>query len=73
MRINVNLDNSLQLAAKQKAQSMGLNLSAYIRFLLASETKSFRDNIDRMVINAEKQGYEPFSMETLENDIKHAK
>ena len=73
MRINVNLDNSLQLAAKQKAQSMGLNLSAYIRFLLARETKSFRDNIDQMVINAERQGYEPFSMEVLESDIKRAK
>lgn len=73
MRINVNLDNSLQLAAKQKAQSMGLNLSAYIRFLLARETKSFRDNIDQMVMNAERQGYEPFNMEALESDIKHAK
>ena len=52
---------------------MGLNLSAYIRFLLARETKSFRDNIDQMVMNAERQGYEPFNMEALESDIKHAK
>ncbi|WP_119343728.1 hypothetical protein [Facilibium subflavum] len=72
MRINVNIDDDLKLYAEQKAHSMGLSLSAFVRFLIAKETEDFRDKVDKMVLEAEAGGYEPFSMKALGKDIKNA-
>ncbi|WP_203368846.1 CopG family transcriptional regulator [Cysteiniphilum marinum] len=73
MRINVNIDDGLKLYAEQKAQSMGLSLSAFVRFLLARETEDLRKKVDRIVMKAEEEGYEPFSLDELRRDISNAK
>ncbi|MCF6806839.1 CopG family transcriptional regulator [Thiotrichales bacterium 19S9-12] len=73
MRINVNIDDTLKLYAEQKAKSMGLSLSAFVRFLLARETESMRKKVDKVVMKAEAEGYEDFSLDDLKKDIKHAK
>ncbi len=72
MRINVNLDDNLKFLAEHKAKSMGLSLSSFVRLLLSRETEDFRDKVDRIVMQAEKEGYEPFSMEELKKDIENA-
>lgn len=70
MRINVNIDDNLKLLAEQKAKSLGLTLSAFIRFLLSRETKDFKDKVDRLVIKTEAQGYEtPESWENFKEAL----
>ena len=73
IHINLTIDDNLQSFPRQKAQSMGLNLSSYIRMLLSRDTEEFRFKIDAMYIRAEANGYEPFSMKALEKDIQNAK
>ena len=73
MRINVNIDDGLKSLAEQKAHSMGLSLSAFVRFLLARETENFRSKVDSLVAKAEREGYEDFSIECVKKDLAHAK
>ena len=54
MRMSLNIEDDLRSFAKQKAISMGLNLSSYIRFLLSKDTEEFRNKIDEIATKAEQ-------------------
>ena len=58
MRININIDDHLKLLSEQKAKSMGLTLSSLVRLLLSKETQDFREKVDQLVIDTEKEGYD---------------
>lgn len=77
MRMNLLIDENLRDAAKHKAISMGLNLSSYIRFLLSKDTEEFRNKIDAIAVEAEKDkggtmSYQDFITE-LDGYIANAK
>lgn len=77
MKISLNISDDLRSHAEHKAISMGLNLSGYIRSVISEDIRKFREKIDRIAIEAEKDegeimSYDEFIAE-LDGYIANAK
>lgn len=57
MRININLSDELKYQSEQKAKSLGVSLSAFIRLLLTKETGNM-SAVDQRLLEIEKEGFE---------------
>jgi len=56
MRINITLSDELKYQSEQKAKSLGVSLSAFIRLLLTKETGQMSD-LDQRLLKIEKSGF----------------
>ncbi len=54
MKISLNISDDLRNQAEHKAISMGLNLSGYIRSVVSEDIRKFREKIDFIAMEAEK-------------------
>jgi len=72
MRLNITITDDLKYQSEQRAKALGISLSAFIRLLLLRETGRM-SKIDQKLLEIEKEGFEPFSMDDLRDDIDDAK
>lgn len=71
-RLNITINEELQMQATDHAKKLGLSLSAFIRLLLIREM-STKNPIEKRLHEIEKGGFEPFDMGSLRQDIDNAK
>lgn len=69
MRININLSDELKFESEQKAKSLGVSLSAYIRLLLTRETGQM-SKVDRRLLEIEKEGFEQVDYQDFKADLE---
>ena len=68
MRINITLTDELKYQSEQKAKSLGVSLSAFIRLLLTKETGQMSE-LDQRLITIEKSGFEKVDYESFKADL----
>jgi antitoxin component of RelBE/YafQ-DinJ toxin-antitoxin module len=68
MRININLSDELKFESEQKAKSLGVSLSAYIRLLLTRESGQM-SKVDRSLLEIEKEGFEQVDYQDFKTDL----
>ncbi len=69
MRININLSDELKFQSEQKAKSLGVSLSAFIRLLLTKETREMTD-LDKKLLNIESSGFEKVDYQEFKSDLQ---
>jgi len=69
MRININLSDELKYQSEQKAKSLGVSLSAFIRLLLTKETGQM-NKLDQQLIKIERSGFEKVDYQNFKNDLQ---
>ena len=69
MRININLSDELKLQSEQKAKSLGVSLSAFIRLLLTKETGNM-STLDQRLLEIEKQGFEKVDAQEFQSELQ---
>ncbi|MFK5949202.1 MAG: hypothetical protein QM500_10595 [Methylococcales bacterium] len=76
MRINITLTDELKFQSEQKAKSLGVSLSAFIRLLLTKETGQM-SALDKRLLTIENDGFEKIAIEDFKAElhqmINHAK
>jgi len=69
MRININISDELKLQSEQKAKSLGVSLSAFIRLLLTKETGSMSE-LDKQLLNIEASGFDEINYKDFNSDLQ---
>jgi len=69
MRININLSDELKLQSEQKAKSLGVSLSAFVRLLLTKETGNM-SALDQRLLEIEKQGFEKIDAQEFKSELQ---
>ena len=69
MRININISDELKFQSEQKAKSLGVSLSAFIRLLLTKETGNM-SMLDQRLLEIEKQGFEKVDAQEFQSELK---
>jgi len=69
MRININLSDELKLQSEQKAKSLGVSLSAFVRLLLTKETGNM-STLDQRLLEIEKQGFEKVDAQEFQSELQ---
>ena len=69
MRININLTDELKFQSEQKAKSLGVSLSAFIRLLLTKETGKMTD-LDKRLLQVENSGFEKIDYQNFKGDLQ---
>jgi len=69
MRININISDELKFQSEQKAKSLGVSLSAFIRLLLTKETGNM-STLDQRLLEIEKQGFEKVDAQEFQSELK---
>jgi len=69
MRININISDELKLQSEQKAKSLGVSLSAFIRLLLTKETGSMSE-LDNQLLNIEASGFDEINYKDFNSDLQ---
>jgi len=70
MRININLSDDLKYQSEQKAKSLGVSLSAFIRLLLTKETGNMNE-LDQRLLQIEKTGFEKVDYQNFKDDLQN--
>ena len=70
MRININLSDDLKYQSEQKAKSLGVSLSAFIRLLLTRETGNMNE-LDQRLLQIEKTGFEKVDYQNFKDDLQN--
>ncbi|MDQ6994226.1 MAG: hypothetical protein Q9M18_01360 [Mariprofundaceae bacterium] len=69
MRININLSDELKFQSEQKAKSLGVSLSVFIRLLLTKETGNM-SALDQRLLEIDKQGFEKVDAQEFQGELK---
>jgi len=69
MRVNINLSDELKCQSEQKAKSLGVSLSAFIRLLLTKETGNM-NKLDQRLLQIEKTGFEKVDYQNFKDDLQ---
>ncbi|MBL0711325.1 MAG: hypothetical protein JJV99_09990 [Colwellia sp.] len=69
MRINISLSDELKYQSEQKAKSLGVSLSAFIRLLLTKETGNMNE-FDQRLLQIEKSGFEKVDYQSFKGDLQ---
>ena len=69
MRININLSDELKYRSEQKAKSLGVSLSAFVRLLLTKETGQMSE-LDRQLLKIENTGFEQVDYQEFKADLQ---
>ncbi|MDQ6994894.1 MAG: hypothetical protein Q9M18_04785 [Mariprofundaceae bacterium] len=69
MRININISDELKFQSEQKAKSLGVSLSAFIRLLLTKETGNM-STLDQRLLEIEKQGFEKVDAQEFQSELQ---
>jgi|GEM_PF-6606782 len=69
MRININLSDELKFQSEQKAKSLGISLSAFVRLLLTKEAGNM-STLDQRLLEIEKEGFEKVDAQEFQSELK---
>jgi len=69
VRININMSDELKFQSEQKAKSLEVSLSAFIRLLLTKETGNM-SALDQRLLEIDKQGFEKVDAQEFQSELK---